>query len=208
MSVVDLFRTGAACVASVCAAASGFVVSQTAPEVVGVAAPRVPQIPDSLSVSMQVSGSDDLARWSEAFVNQEPTLVAALDVKPWRFIGVLGEGRNVKGIFASPESAGQTVFVTAGDRLPDGRRIAAVTGQYVLFAAEPTTGAVVGVGEVNSFGPTRIGLFSGDSGNDEARKAFEQRAQARSNILVQSNVDTDGDAGVVPPRSSEPETFH
>lgn len=131
------------------AAVGGLVASQSAPQVIGVSAQPPPAIPHQADADLYQAQTDDFALWSKAFVQQ--ALIAQPEATPWRFIGVIGQGLEAKAVFVSPERIDQSVLVGQGDSLPDGRVVAAVASQHVLFAKK-TNGAVGSVAA--STGPT------------------------------------------------------
>lgn len=181
MSLVDLVRVGVAGVASLGAAVSGFAASQASPEVIGVAVPRPPALPEvTASVPLPDAGHD-LARWAEAFEQQPaPLTVDTSAIAPWKFIGVIGDGSSARAVFAAPDNPAMTILVRVGETLPDGRVIAAVASQHVLFAAQPEQRRAGGVEAASGLiGPTQINLFAADQGNAEAAAAFSRLVQAR-----------------------------
>jgi len=177
VSAVDFVRMGVASMASVGAALGGFAASQNGEEVVGVAPTRPPVVQDAFVSLSLVPASDDLARWSEAFVAQPAALLVAPETKPWRFVGVIGEGRSAKAVFSAPDNPSQTLMSRVGDTLPDGRLIAAIASEHVLFAAPGGGGAEAASGVI---GPKQIGLFSGVNGNADATAAFAAADVARA----------------------------
>lgn len=177
MSALDLFRMSVASVASVGAAMGGFAASQNGEDVVGVPPARPPVVQDAFVAHQLAPEAADLARWSEAFVAQPAALVIAPEAKPWRFVGVIGEGRRARAVFSAPDNASQTLMSKVGDTLPDGRVIAAIASEHVLFAATGGGGAEAASG---ALGPKQIALFSGGRGNAEADAAFAAAGLARS----------------------------
>lgn len=181
MSLVDLVRVGLAGAASLGAAVSGFAASQTGPDVIGVAAPRPPALPTVTEEAVMADQAHDLARWVEAFEQQPaPLSVDTSSITPWRFIGVVGDGGSARAVFSSPENPAMTILVRAGETLPDGRVIAAVASQHVLFAAQPDQQRLGGVEAASGVaGPSQINLFAGEQGSPAAGAAFQRLVQAR-----------------------------
>jgi hypothetical protein len=179
MSTIDLFRMCMASMASVGAAMGGFAASQSGGDVVGVALVQPPLVKDTVYQYRMDVDASDLQRWSSAFLSQPVALVVKPETKPWRFVGVIGEGRRAVAVFSAPDNPSQTQMAKVGDSLPDGRVVAAIATEHVLFAASPTGAA----GDVESatgvIGPKQIALFTGTDGNAEAAAAFEAAGAAR-----------------------------
>lgn len=169
MSTIDIIRMGVASVASVGAAMGGFAASQNGEVVVGVTPARPPVVQDALISMTLAPASEDLSRWSEAFVSQPAALLVQPEAKPWRFVGVIGEGRSARAVFAAPDNALQTIMSRVGDTLPDGRVVAAIASEHVLFAAAGGGGVETASGVI---GPKQISLFSGVDGNAAASAAY------------------------------------
>jgi hypothetical protein len=198
MSTIDLFRMCVASVASVGAAMGGFAASQNGEEVVGVALVRPPLVQDTVLHYHLEADNSDLVRWSEAFVSQPAAIIVAPEAKPWRFVGVIGEGRRAVAVFSAADNPSQTLMAKVGDTLPDGRVIAAIASEHVLFAASAkATGGVESASGV--VGPKQIALFAGGDGNAEAAAAFEAAGLARAQTSVSSGSKTASRAGEEPP---------
>lgn len=180
MSTIDLFRMCVASMASVGAAMGGFAASQNGEDVVGVALVRPPLVKDTVYQYRMDVDASDLQRWSSAFVSQPAALVATPEAKPWRFVGVIGEGRRAVAVFSAPDNPSQTQMAKVGDTLPDGRIVAAIASEHVLFAASPTGAAGSVESATGVIGPKQIALFTGADGNAEATAAFEATSAARA----------------------------
>jgi hypothetical protein len=200
---------GFAGVASIGAAAGGFAASQGQSDVVSVVTPRPPLVEplvtERVTAMALTQPETDLERWAAAFMDQPAALVAQVEMKPWRFVGVIGEGRSARAVFASPDS-GQTMMASQGQALPDGRIIAAIASEHVLFAASQTGpgGVATASGVV---GPKQISLFNGGAGNQQAAQAYADIAAARTAGPMSAAIKTvsaggyvrSDDAGYVPP---------
>jgi hypothetical protein len=178
---------GFAGVASIGAAAGGFAASQSQSDVVSVVTPRPPMVEpltaERVAALALTEPATDLDRWAAAFMDQPAALIAQADVKPWRFVGVIGEGRGARAVFAAPDNPGQTMMAKQGDALPDGRVVAAIASEHVLFAA--TQAGPGGVAAATGLvGPKQISLFNAGAGNKEAADAYANFAASRSGPIA------------------------
>jgi len=177
MSAVDLIRMGFAGMASIGAAAGGFAASQSPTDVVGVAVPQPPNLEFRTFRADPGPISYTLQEWDAGLMLPAVAAVQAQpEERPWRFVGVIGEGQSARAVFAAPDGSSRTLMVQVGDTLPDGRVIAAVASEHVLFGSmRGRPGQVAAATGI--VGPSQIALFSGGNGNAEATAAFEQQAQ-------------------------------
>lgn len=176
MSTFDLIRMGFASAASLGAAVGGFAVSQTPPAVVSATIAQPPEL--EVRHFRSTAGALDFTyeEWQAGYdvPDLSGALMATVEERPWRFIGVIGEGRQARAVFSSPESASRTMLVQVGDTLPDGRVIAGIATEHVLFGARG--GRPGNVAQASGVvGPAQLSLFTGADPNADADAAFAAR---------------------------------
>ena len=125
--------------ASLSAASGGAIMSKPSELAVATSVDR-PPVMRMIDASPRLNAAEmEVTLWSVAYAAPVPVSVEQVSqVKPWRFVGVIGEGASGRAVFSSPDSSAQTLLVKAGETLPDGRKIAKIGISDVRFAAEPS----------------------------------------------------------------------
>ena len=125
--------------ASLSAASGGAIMSKPGELAVATSVDR-PPVMRMIEASPKLNAAEmEVTLWSVAYAAPVPVSVEQVSqVKPWRFVGVIGEGASGRAVFSSPDSSAQTLLVKAGETLPDGRKIAKIGISDVRFAAEPS----------------------------------------------------------------------
>jgi hypothetical protein len=141
LNALDSLRLGLASLASVGAALGGFAVSQKDDRGLIDLAPALPPVlKDGASAGLLESAPLTAEQWASAFVGVPAAAtesVLIFEPVKWPLVGVIGDSRSARAVFADPADASQTVYASAGDILPDGRVLGKITLSHVFFAAPP-----------------------------------------------------------------------